>query len=194
VVRHGEVDWLDRYYGQSDVPLSPRGHDQARATADRLSHTPISAVYSSDLQRALFGAQLVAEPRGLTPIVSSEFREMHLGVLEGLHHERSREQHPELSALSYRDMVERGFPAGENLHQVAERVLPAIDPIRNVHAGETIVLVAHNSVNRIVLSQALGLSLHAMFDFRQDFGCINRIDYGHDHTEVSLLNWTPDAP
>jgi alpha-ribazole phosphatase len=194
LLRHGEVSTTEIHYGQTDVPLSSRGRQQAEAAAAALSGLSLSAVYASDLQRAAQGADWVASHHALAPHYDCAFREMHLGLLEGVPHARSRVEHPELFAKRYRDLVDEAFPGGENLRQVAARACAALDPILDQHRGQTIAVVAHNSVNRIILGRALGLPSDQIFAFAQDYGCINWIDFAPEAARVGLMNWTPAAP
>jgi broad specificity phosphatase PhoE len=193
LVRHGEVEAKKMFYGHLDVPLSTLGLEQLRSVADALASIKIDGVYTSDLLRASVGAALIAERHGMVPVSSPAFREMSLGALEGLSFAEGRQRLPELSGKRYRDMWTYRFPEGENLQDVAARVWPALEAVLGIHAGGTVVLVSHNSVNRIVLGKYLGLSLQQVFDFDQDFGCVNRIQVG-DESRVQLVNWTPGAP
>jgi broad specificity phosphatase PhoE len=89
-------------------------------------------------------------------------------------------------------MWEYRFPGGgENLQDVKDRVQPALDRLLEDHEDQWIILVAHNSVNRVILGRALGLSLSKVFDFQQDFGCINVIEYKR-RPRVMAINWTAD--
>ena len=57
LVRHGEYDWDDR---PSPVKgLTERGVEQTRLTAKRLRSVPATAIYSSDLQRAVETAEII---------------------------------------------------------------------------------------------------------------------------------------
>jgi len=203
LVRHGEVDHAGTIYGQTEVPLSRRGVAQLEAVAGVLGGVPMRAVYCSDLQRAAVGAKLIAEKHGLSPRPDPAFREMSLGVLEGLIRDEGLQRYPELAARRYRDMWSFRFPQGENLQDVADRVWPALERALAEHRGSTLALVSHNSVNRVILGRTLGLPLERVFDFDQDFGCLNRIDFVDDEAaseghagraRVRLLNWTPQAP
>ena len=195
LVRHGEVEPRDIFYGQLDVPLSARGLEQARTVAASLAGLALGAVHCSDLSRAVDGATLIAAPHGLTPQPSPAFREMSLGVLEGLARAEGLRRLPEAATTRYRDMWSRRFPGGENLADVEARVWPALQPILDGAQPERpVVLVAHNSVNRVVLGRVLGLTIDRIFDFEQDFGCVNIVDFGSDGGRVTLLNWTPGAP
>lgn len=194
LVRHGEVDARETFYGHLDLPLSEGGKEQIQRTAQALRTARPAAIYSSDLQRALASAEVIAKDHGLEPIPDPAFREMSLGVLEGLPYDQAMARFPQVAEKRYRDMWSYRFPQGENLQQVADRVRPALDRLLEAHAeaDKPVVLVAHNSVNRVILGDALGLSLIDVFDFAQDFGCINKIAYG-PRPLVHLLNWTPDA-
>ncbi len=193
LVRHGEVEPRRVFYGHLDVPLSARGLEQARAVAEALATAPLTAVCCSDLQRATQGAALIAAHHGLTPQADPAFREMSLGVLEGLARAEGLRRLPELASKRYRDMWEFRFPEGENLQEVAARVWPALEAVLAANLGGTVVLVSHNSVNRVVLGRVLGLTIDRVFDFEQDFGCVNRVELGAER-RVRLLNWTPGAP
>jgi alpha-ribazole phosphatase len=193
LVRHGEVEPRKTFYGHLDLPLSPRGMEQMRGAAEALAPVRLDAVYSSDLQRAALGARLIADGHGLTPGADAALREMCLGALEGLPWEEVRERYPELAAKRYPDMFSFSFPGGETLQQVGARVRPALSRLLEVHVGQTLVIVAHNSVNRIILGDAIGLAPERIFCFEQDLGCINCIDFEPERVRVGLLNWTPSA-
>lgn len=195
LVRHGEVAAGKRFYGHLDVPLSEAGLAQAEAAADALAGQTIAAVYASDLARAVQGAARIASRHALEPVLDPAFREMSLGELEGVSFEEARLRVPEVATKRYRDMWSYRFPGGENLADVGARLFPALEARLAAHRGQTLVLVAHNSVNRLVLARALGLPDGQVFDFDQDFGCVNRVRYDADGTaRVQLLNWTPGPP
>ncbi|HJW88528.1 MAG TPA: histidine phosphatase family protein, partial [Dehalococcoidia bacterium] len=84
LARHGDTGAIERYYGSTDIPLSPRGREQAERLRDRLSGERIALVYSSDLQRALHTARVVASPHGQEPLPCPELREVDFGEYEGL--------------------------------------------------------------------------------------------------------------
>jgi broad specificity phosphatase PhoE len=110
---------------------------------------------------------------------------MHLGVLEGLLVSDARARYPELAARRYEDMLDSRMPGGgESVRDVAARVLPCIEDITRRHlvaaerSGEasSIAVVAHNTVNRLLLARAVGLGPEAFMRFRQCHAAINRID------------------
>jgi broad specificity phosphatase PhoE len=189
LVRHGEPERLGCFYGHHDLGLSPRGRAQMEAVAARLAPEGLAAVYTSDLVRAADGARLIAAGRGLTPVADPRLREMHLGCLEGLGHEEAARRFPELVARPYESMLDFRMPeGGESFDDVWRRAAPLFAELRARHADEAIAVVAHQSVNRLVLGEALGLARPRIFAFAQDYGCLNVIDYRGERTIVRLLN------
>ena len=65
LVRHGETEWnrTRRIQGQTDTPLKRRGQTQASLLGRRLSDAEFSAVYASDLSRAMAAAAPVRPRR-----------------------------------------------------------------------------------------------------------------------------------
>jgi broad specificity phosphatase PhoE len=87
-VRHGEVEGNSgerrTFAGWNDLALTPRGEQQARATAKRLERENVRAVYASDLQRARRTAETIAQPHGLPVQTDAALREVHYGTWAGL--------------------------------------------------------------------------------------------------------------
>lgn len=189
LLRHGEPVAAELFYGHADVPLSERGLQQADAAARALEDVRLDAIYASDLQRAARGAELVAaygeaRPR---PVLLAELREMHLGVLEQLSYADARARLPELAGRSYDDMLDYRMPdGGESVRDLAERVVPCVTGLIVRHARRerpaagaatpAIAIVAHNTVNRVLLACAAGLGPAGYVRFEQALGAVNRID------------------
>lgn len=211
LVRHGEPVATDLFYGHADVPLSERGRRQAEAAARALEPVSLSAIYCSDLSRALVGAELLAahgEARP-TPIAARALREMHLGVLEQVPFADGRARVPELAGRSYDDMLDFRMPGGgESVRDLADRVLPYVADLFARHARPpadtgrppSIAVVAHNTVNRVILACAAGLGPAGYVRFEQALGAISRIDLRADWTaddpwratRIGLANWSPE--
>lgn len=211
LLRHGEPVASDLFYGHADVPLSPRGEQQAAAAARALAGVPLAAIYCSDLQRAARGADMLAEHGEArpAPIALPALREMHLGVLEQLSFRDARARVPELAGRRYEDMLDYRMPGGgESVRDVAARVLPCVAGLIARHARTTgpqgqatpaIAIVAHNTVNRVLLACAAGLGPAGYTRFEQALGAVNRIDLHEDWsdvdpwtaTRIGIANWTP---
>jgi alpha-ribazole phosphatase len=67
--------------------------------------------------------------------------------------------------------------------------MPVIKGIVNRHLGEEVLVVAHGGTNRVILLNAIGAPLAAIFNIGQDYCCLNIIDfYADGKAVVKLLN------
>lgn len=190
LIRHGRVaeGHAHRYHGHNDIPLSPEGERQLTELARQLKEVPLAAVYASDLSRSRDGAARLCEGRGLEVRVVPEFREVNFGVWEGLTFDEIAARYPQELEGRFRDLAGYRIPGGESLLDVQGRVLPRLREILADNPGRSLALVAHAGVNRVILADALGLSLSHFFRLDQNYGCLNIIDYFPDFTVVRLLN------
>ncbi len=159
LIRHGETEGSDtkRYKGSIDVPLSEKGIEQVRRTANfikqhhsiRVSEcqsiknsdtmtlcrfdTVLSAVYCSDLQRATKSAEIIAGQYGLIPIVNAGFRERNFGAWEGLSFTEIRDKDPAEFESWAVNPLKFSPPDGESTIEVKERVITALDNILSSH-------------------------------------------------------------
>jgi alpha-ribazole phosphatase len=191
LIRHGQVEGFNqpRYNGQADVALTDVGVEQYHLLKERLADRPISACYASDLGRCVAGAGIICRQFGIDPVFRHELRELNIGIWEGLTWQEIKERWPAEWQARLADLVNYRVPEGENLLDVEARVMPVIGEILERHAGREVLVVGHGGVNRIVLLNAIGAPLSAMFTIEQNYGCYNIIDYYTDgRATVKLLN------
>lgn len=192
LLRHGETanyNGVFKYNGHYDVDVTKPGMRQLARQADRLKNQPISAVYSSDLTRALRGAGIIASAHNLEVVQDRRLREIHAGRWEGLSVAEVRAKFGGELETRFDDIVNyRVKGGGENLPDVRERARKALAEITERHRGEELALVAHGGINRIILCDALGLDLENILRIEQDFGCLNIIDYYDGTAVVRLVN------
>ena len=193
LVRHGQVEGHKekRYNGQANVPLTQLGREESDRVCDSLNDIHLNAVYSSDLDRSRYCAELVAAAHNLSVNTCESLRELHIGDWEGRTWAELQEAYPDDWQLRLQDLVNFQVPGGESLQDAADRIRPTIRGIITRHLGGDVVLVAHGGVNRIVLLDAIGAPLEQAFSIEQDYGCLNIIDYLIDgNAVVKLLNGT----
>ena len=193
LVRHGQVEGHEekRYNGQVNVPLTQFGRMQSGQVCDCLGTVPLDAVYSSDLDRSRYCAELIAAAHDLTVSAHESLRELHIGDWEGRTWAELQEAYPDDWQARLQDLVNFQVPGGESLQDAADRIRPIIKQILAKHPGGDIALVAHGGVNRIILLDAIGAPLQQAFSLEQDFGCLNIIDYfASGNSVVKLLNST----
>lgn len=191
LVRHGQVLRYDEFpvYGHTDVGLTEVGVMHMERLAERLRLADISAVYCSDLKRCLTGAQMIAGHHDVPIHALSELREIYFGEWEGLTFKEIRERYPDELSKREADILNYQPPGnGESITGLAERVLTCAKNIVEQQKGDDLLIVGHAVVNRVLLCSALGLDLSRMFSLRQDYGCLNIIDYFPGSTLVRLIN------
>lgn len=195
LARHGQVvnHHEQRYNGHFDVDITDTGVEQMRRLADLLANEPVKAVYSSDLQRAVKGARIIGARLGIEPVMKHPLRELSLGRWEGLTREEAAERFPEEAGFRFRDLAVSRVKGGESLLDLKARVMPAIGEITDIHRGSSVCIVAHGGVNRVILSDVMGLPIENFFRIEQDYGCLNIIDCFPDGVRVvKLLNGGPN--
>ncbi len=191
LIRHGQVAGHETpsYNGHADVPLTEFGISQYHGLKERLADSGITACYSSDLSRCAIGAEIIAGHLGIKPLYRTEFRELNIGIWEGLTWTEIIGQYPEEWHARLADLVNYRVPGGENLLDLAGRALPLLKEIVRVHRGENVLIVGHGGMNRVLLLDAIGAPLASMFNIEQKYACLNIVDYYEDgKTVVTLLN------
>lgn len=193
IIRHGETadPHPRRYKGSIDVPLSARGHEQAHAAGRYLFDVlgaRLDAVYCSTLCRAADTARAIAAPQGLLPIARLTLRERHFGRWEGMTFDEIAAAYPDDFRNWASNPLHFSPLEGESTLEVHSRAMQAITEIHAHHEGQTVVIVAHGGINRVVLCHYLGAPLENIFRIGQDHACINAIEFHDGYPVVKLLN------
>ena len=191
LIRHGEVAGAGtpRYNGHADVSLSERGIEQYQALKSRFEGVGITACYSSDLTRCRVGADILCSHLGIEPVLEPALRELNIGVWEGMTWDEIQCQWPQEWEARLADIVNYRVPRGENLLDLENRIMPVIERILQTHPDEEVLLVAHGGANRVILLNAIGAPLSALFNIEQNYCSYNIIDYYSDGNRVvRLLN------
>jgi len=209
LIRHGETEGSEtkRYKGTIDVPLSKKGVMQMEQLLKYIvkeikncSNPPsppllkggkgglLSAVYCSDLSRAVKSAEIIARPHSLNPIIVPSLRERNFGLWEGMSFDEIREKYPiEFDAWAGNPLKFSPM-GGESTMEMKERVIGAFDTIITNHKGENVVMIAHGGVNRIVLCHLMGVPLENIFRIEQDYGALNIVEFWDRYPVVKLIN------
>ncbi len=149
LVRHGLTDWnlQKRFQGHLAVPLSAEGLEQSQVVGAWLARQPVqfTAIYSSDLVRALQTAQAISERLHLMPQPTPALREVHGGEWQGLSVEEVEMKYPgELDEWRAK-LDSYKIPGGESIPEVQERIFAFYKDVIHRHAGEAIILVSHGA-------------------------------------------------
>lgn len=193
LARHGETRWNaeGRYQGQEDIPLSEVGIAQAKALGQRLHGQRIDRAVASPLGRARHTAQLaLGEDRAGMLQLDPGLMEIAHGQWEGLLADEIRSRDPQL-LQAWREAPDTVLmPDGESLQQVFDRAWPALQrAMDGLDDDATVLIVAHDAVNRVLLCRVLGIAFSRLWGFRQAPTTLNLLEGEHaERLEVVRLN------
>lgn len=169
LIRHGETSWTEkkRYQGWSDIKLSPRGKKNIAMLSKSLKNFKIDRLFASPLKRALESARIISLKIGVRPMVDSKLKEINFGEWEGktsiqLLTEGNKNYH---SWISGKKATPRG---GESLFALRQRVRSFLSRCVKKYSGETIAIVSHGGVVRMMLLEFLRLPDRHLFSFQID--------------------------
>jgi broad specificity phosphatase PhoE len=193
LVRHGQTAWNreERFRGQSDVPLDETGVAQASVTARRIAaQWRPAAVYCSPLTRARQTAQAIAEACGLAVQPHPGLNDINFGLLQGLTVPEARERWPDVVNSWFSTPHLTQPPAGEGLAEVSRRAMSAVNELAVRHPEDTIVLVGHLVLNRVILLSVLGLGGDRFWRLGQNTCALNVFDAEDGGFTLLALNDT----
>jgi len=194
LIRHGTPDGAEgRCYGRYDIPLSSAGIEQAGRLASRLEVERLARVYASPLRRALDTARIIAESHDVPVEPAGSFVEIHFGDFEGLTYDEIQARFPEAFQLWMEQPANVQFPNGECFQDMRVRVLRAMDSVVAYHPAESVAIVTHAGVIRLLIAEALSIPHSQIFRLAQDYAALNRIDYFDHGPVVQLMNSQPDV-
>jgi phosphoserine phosphatase len=193
LLRHGQTGWNvgagpERFRGRTDLPLDATGEAQAEGVGRRLAAAPIAAIYASPLQRARQTVAPLAGRLGLPVHEHEGLIDINYGLWQGLTHEEAAKAYPELHRL-WRTRPDRvRFPKGESLADVRDRLYTLLGQLAEVHPGQTIVLVGHQIVNKVLVCALLDLELDQIGRIGQEPAALNVFQQHQGRWELRLLN------
>jgi len=190
LVRHGEPEEEARHlcYGSLDVGLSDKGRAQMKQVAGDLRAEPVTAIYSSPRARALESARILSQVQPCSLEVVADLREIDFGDFEGLSYDEIAARYPELYRQWMETPTEVRFPNGESFSEMRARVLRAFEANRRERQGQTVVIVSHGGVNRILIAWALEIPDHCVFRLAQDHAALNLLTLTDGTPCLRLLN------
>lgn len=169
-------------------PLAPIGREQAACAGRALARTPLAAVYSSPLLRAMETAEAIAAPHGLAVVPVEGLKEVEVGRWEGLDWDVIQRDFPDEYHHFRTDPATNGYPGGETLQGLLARVKSAIEQLLVEHVGEQIAVVAHSVVNRVYMGDLMGLPLNRAYPIRQDNCGINVVRWREGRGKAITVN------
>jgi probable phosphoglycerate mutase len=181
LARHGETAWTisGQHTGRTDLPLTPRGKDNARRLGERLKGTVFTRVFTSPLQRArrtceLAGYSSVAE-------IDPDLVEWNYGEYEGRRTAEVRQEWPDWQL--FRD----GCPGGESVADVGKRADRVLGRLRTLEGN--VVLFSSGHFLRVLAARWLGLDPSVGRYFLLSTATLSILGYEHNKTEPVIRLW-----
>ena len=147
-VRHGQSEWnvLNKICGKTDVPLTEKGFEQAKETANIIigSKIKIDEIRYSPLLRAKDTALEISKIIGIPAYEEPRLKEQNFGKWEGV----SPRSHEGFQAAK-REFI-NSYEGGESMFKMAQRIYNLLDDLNK--DNKTYLLVAHNGIARVVKS------------------------------------------
>ena len=206
IVRHGQSSYnaQKRIQGRSDESvLTAKGQASAKTVGQTLSPLPIDAIYCSPLQRAKHTATIIQScfdnPPPLT--ATEDLLEIDLPLWENWVKQDVLEQYPQeyqcwherpqefTMRLETPDGPVEKYPVLDlyaQAQQFWQKVLPQAE-------GKTLLIVAHNGINRCLLMTALGIPAASYHQIQQSNCNINVLNFSGDWgdpVQLESLNQT----
>jgi 2,3-bisphosphoglycerate-dependent phosphoglycerate mutase len=159
LLRHGESQWNleNRFTGWVDVPLSPKGVEEARNAGEKLKGYTFNLAFTSVLQRAINTLDIVLDISGQKsiPITKNQaLNERHYGDLQGLNKAETAQKYGDAQVKLWRRSFDIQPPNGESLKDTLARVLPYWETTIYPHVvkKERMIIAAHgNSLRSLVM-------------------------------------------
>jgi len=178
IARHGETTWNveKRIQGRSDPDLSPEGVAQSLELLEQLKDRPLSAIYTSTLQRSILTAQPIAKLLNLPIQKQPELDEMAFGIMEGVQISSFNEELIREWERFKENRFTYHIPGAENYTDVATRLKPFKEKILRDHTGQEILIIGHMIVNRFLIGMLLEYPLEEIQRIEQHNGFVYLVE------------------
>jgi len=179
LIRHGETAWSlsGQHTGRTEIPLTTRGEEAARALGKRLGEISFGRMLTSPRQRAQQTCALAG--LGTGAVVEPDLAEWDYGDYEGQRTIDIRKARPHWNL--FRD----GCPGGETPVQVAERADRLLSRLRK--GEENIALFSHGHFGRVLAARWIGLPVEEAQRFLLDTASLGILDCEHGRAESPVI-------
>jgi broad specificity phosphatase PhoE len=202
LMRHGHVDYLAKHVvvegAINVVPLTRRGRLQADAAGAALAHVVFDRAVCSGYPRTFETATHVLAAQAKAPVLEIDEDLVEITNRPMDPPPKSREDLIERMKLRFSEAGSLAEIDGiEGYRSAQVRATAAIERLLKVPGWHTALVVAHEGINRLLLSWVCGAGLSAMGGFEQDTGCINVLDFdlrGDGSIERAMIKSVNQTP
>jgi len=167
IARHGETEWnaVGRMQGQQNSPLTDGGIAQARILAQVVDQYDMDRIISSPLGRATETSNIVAKQTALPVETDNRLREIDIGAYSGLTKKEVNSRYPDFFKQREANKWSCRWPDGESYADASLRAAEFIHAENNLHGA---AIIAHRSLNKVLLGELLDLSASEVLDIEQE--------------------------
>jgi broad specificity phosphatase PhoE len=159
IVRHGQTDWNIQgrlHGGDSNTSLNQVGKEEATQIAQVLKDIHFDEIYSSDLDRSVETAELVAKERNIEVKTAKALREKSYGSYEGRNRKEVQTELKDLfdewKKLSDEEKMKyKIYKDGESDSEAVERFIRHLREIAVAYPGKTVLIASHGGIMRYFL-------------------------------------------
>jgi len=173
-----------------DVALNDRGVSQAKAWREVLRPPSFGCIYCSDLERTRSTAQIISYDKRAHIIEMPGLREIHLGSWDGRTRQEIEQLFPGAWEKRGRDIAGFRPEGGESFADLSRRAMPLFETIVNTD-GDSILIVTHAGVIRVIVAQVLGMPLENIFSLCIGYGSLSTLIINDRRLAVKTLNLVP---
>lgn len=176
------------------MDLSSKGTLQASSIADYFQNIDLDAVYCSPMKRAQLTVRPLLDSKEMSATTIDQLREIDFGDWTGHRWEKIAEKFG-VSAFTWLDQLEHdNVPNAESGDALRARIDPIVKTILNKHTNQTVALVCHGGVIRVILSHLLQIPLPLTVGLEVDYCSVNIADCHEGRGIIQLHNHTPWRP
>ncbi len=179
LIRHGETAWSlsGQHTGETDIPLTAKGEDEARTLIPRLSGIGFTHVLTSPRQRARHTCELASLKQAA--IIEQNLAEWNYGEYEG------RRTQDILKERGDWNIFDDGCPGGETPEQVAARADQLIVALRKLKGN--VALFSHGHFSRVLATRWINLPITSGYHFLISTASISILGVDPNHPEVPVI-------
>lgn len=189
LVRHGQTVWNieHRFQGHQDSPLTELGIQQAEWLSESLLNVHLDHIYTSTSERASRTAELLKGERDISLTRTADLMEQNLGVWEGCIQQEIQAIYPDQWESFWTNPSEFCVDQGETYRVVQERALSLLQHILREHAGQSVMLVTHTVVLKLLMSHFEGRPLQELWNPPYIHPtCLCKVEVHPDRSDIIL--------
>jgi probable phosphoglycerate mutase len=187
LVRHGKIEWKKdkAYIGQLDLPLSTEGLLQSQKLQEYFEGIPLDLAFTSPLSRCVNTLDILLGEQSVPKIRIDAFKEIDMGEWDGKTFAEIKESCPGVYEQRGRELDIFVPPAGESFIDLQRRVVLAFKKIIKENPVDSILILVHAGVIRVILADLFGLSIKETFKWTIPYASI--LDLYHDQSKEKWI-------